>query len=45
MKLHLKRCVLFLLLGLGLGCYSGWHLQRMANDNAVVKFALTGKVF
>jgi hypothetical protein len=44
MKLHLKRCVMCLLIGLALGGYGSHKLQAMIDSNVLVKFLLTGKV-
>ena len=44
MKLHLKRCLLCLLIGLALGGLGGHKIQAAIDGNVLVKFLLTGKV-
>lgn len=44
-KLHLKRCVFCLFIGLSVGSFVGWKGYETSMNNPMTKFVITGKVF
>lgn len=44
-KLHLKRCILCIVVAGTVGFYHGWNSHKNVIDNPIGKFILTGKVW
>lgn len=45
MKLHIKRCILCLLLGAVFGGWGGWQARKLTSENQLIKFVVTGEMF